>query len=51
MERRRFNEMAQDYNTAIRRFPANVIAGMFGFDKKTYFEAAEDAQTAPKVEF
>ncbi len=51
VERRRFNETAQDYNTAIRRFPANVIAGMFGFEKKTYFEALEEAQTAPKVEF
>ena len=51
VERRRFNETAQGYNTAIRRFPAKLIAGMFGFDKKAYFEAAEGAQTAPKVEF
>jgi len=51
VERRRFNETAQDYNTAIRRFPAKLVAGMFGFAKKAYFEAAEGAQTAPKVEF
>jgi len=51
VERRRFNEKAQEYNTAIRRFPANMIAGMFGFDGKTYFESAEGAETAPKVEF
>lgn len=51
VERRRFNETAQGYNTAVRRFPANVVAGMFGFAKKTYFEAAEGSQTAPKVEF
>ena len=35
----------------IRRFPANLVAGMFGFDKKAYFEAAEGPETAPKVEF
>ena len=51
VERRRFNETAQDYNTSIRRFPANLVAGMFGFDKKAYFEALEEAKTAPKVEF
>jgi LemA protein len=51
VERRRFNELAQGYNTAIRRFPMSLMAGMFGFDKKTYFEAADGAETAPKVEF
>jgi LemA protein len=51
VERRRFNEQAQSFNTVIRRFPANLVAGMFGFDKKAYFEAAEGAATAPKVEF
>ena len=47
--RMKFNEVAREYNTAVRRFPANVIAGMFGFDKKPYFEASEAAQQAPDV--
>jgi LemA protein len=51
VERRRFNEQAQGFNTVIRRFPANLVAGMFGFSEKAYFEATEGAETAPKVEF
>ena len=51
VERRRFNDMARDYNTAIRRFPGSIVAGITGFDKKTYFEADEGAATAPKVDF
>ena len=51
VERRRFNEMAQNYNTQTRRFPANVIAGMFGFEKRAYFEASEGAAKAPEVKF
>jgi LemA protein len=47
--RREFNETARAYNTAVRRFPANIIAGMFGFDKKPYFEASEGADKAPNV--
>jgi LemA protein len=47
--RREFNETAREYNTAVRRFPASIIAGMFGFDKKPYFEASEVAQQAPDV--
>ena len=47
--RRQFNETAREYNTAVRRFPANVIAGMFGFEKKPYFKASEAAQQAPDV--
>lgn len=47
--RKQFNETARAYNTAVRRFPANIIAGMFGFDKKPYFEASEAAQQAPDV--
>ena len=47
--RREFNETARVYNTAVRRFPANIIAGMFGFDKKPYFEASEGADKAPSV--
>lgn len=50
-ERKRFNEMVQDYNQAIRRFPRNILAGIFGFDKKAYFEADAASQSAPKVEF
>ena len=51
VERRRFNELAQGYNTTIRKFPMAMLAGMFGFEKKAYFEAAEGAQNAPQVKF
>ena len=50
-ERMKFNEAAQAFNTGIRRFPDNIIASMFGFEKKAYFEAQAGAETAPKVEF
>lgn len=49
--RMNFNEVAQQYNTYIRKFPNNLIAGMFGFDKQAYFKADEEAHSAPKVEF
>ncbi|MBO6082739.1 MAG: LemA family protein [Bacteroidales bacterium] len=51
VERQKFNEEAQSYNTKIRTFPTNLIAGLFNFDRKGYFKAAEGAETAPKVEF
>ncbi|MCB9016148.1 MAG: LemA family protein [Lentimicrobiaceae bacterium] len=51
VERRNFNQAAQDYNTQIRRFPSNIFAGIFGFDKKAYFEASEGAEKAPEVQF
>ena len=51
VERGKFNETVNDYNTYIRRFPNNIIAGMFNFDKKGYFKAAEGADKAPEVEF
>lgn len=51
VERRRFNEAAQTYNTTLRKFPDNVVAGLFDFEQRPYFEAQADAQTAPKVEF
>ncbi len=51
VERRRFNEAAQGYNTAIRIFPGNIIAGFSGFQTKNYFTAAPDATQAPKVQF
>ena len=50
-ERMKFNQAVKDYNTNIRRFPANIIASAFGFEKKGYFEAQAGAETAPKVEF
>ncbi len=49
--RNNFNETARTYNTMIRRFPNNIIAGIFNFDKKPYFEAQEGSDNAPKVEF
>lgn len=51
VERRNFNEAARTYNTAIRRFPKNIFAGMFGFEKHPYFEAEEGAEKAPEVKF
>ena len=42
-------ETVQDYNTFIRMFPTNLIAKLFGFDKKPYFEASEGAEKAPDV--
>lgn len=49
--RKNFNDSAQAYNTAIRRFPKNIFASMFGFEKRAYFEAEEGTEKAPKVEF
>ena len=49
--RTRFNHATRQYNVTIRRFPANLIAGMFGFDQKAYFAAEEGAQTVPEVKF
>lgn len=49
--RTRYNEAAKSYNTSIRKFPANIIANMSGFDKKQYFAASSEAQTAPTVSF
>ena len=51
VERRNFNEVARTYNTSIRTFPKTIIAGMFGFDKRPYFEAEEGANKAPEVKF
>lgn len=50
-ERKKFNEVAMGYNTLIRRFPKSIIASVFGFERKGYFEAQEGADNAPKVEF
>lgn len=46
-----YNSAVQTYNVSMRRFPANIVAGMFGFDKKNQFEAEAGAEKAPKVEF
>ncbi len=50
-ERRRFNDVAQGFNTYIRRFPQNIFAGMFGMQTRAYFESDQAAATAPKVNF
>ena len=49
--RKEFNTATQSYNVAVRRFPANLVAMIFGFDQKPYYEADEAAAAAPKVEF
>ncbi len=49
--RQRFNGAAQEYNTYIRSFPTNTLAGMYGFERKPLFEADQGAESAPQVEF
>ncbi len=51
VERKRFNEIAQDYNSYIRGFPRNMYASMFGFQQKPYFAADKEAAKAPEVKF
>lgn len=51
VERNRFNQMAQDYNSYIRKFPQVIYAKWFNFETKAYFEALPEAQTAPEVQF
>jgi LemA protein len=51
VERNRFNEAVRIYNTSIRRFPKNLIAGIFGFEARAYFQAEDNAQKAPQVQF
>ncbi len=51
VERRNFNEAVMDYNAYIRKFPQNMISGMFDFEKKGYFQAAAGAEKAPEVKF
>ena len=50
-ERNRFNEMARNYNTTIRKAPRNILANLFGFERKAYFESTEGADVAPDVSF
>lgn len=49
--RTNFNNAAKEFNTSIRRFPKSIIAGLFGFSKRAYFEAAEGTEQAPQVQF
>lgn len=49
--RKDFNAAAKRYNVTVRRFPSNLVAGLFGFEKKPYFEASEGADAAPSVQF
>jgi LemA protein len=51
VERMRYNEAVRDYNVYIRRFPNNILAGVFGFGRATLFEAPEEAGKPPKVQF
>lgn len=51
VERKKFNESAQAYNTYIRRFPQSIFSNMFGFEKKAYFKAENGAEKAPEVQF
>ena len=51
VERKNFNEAAKKFNTYIRKFPQSLLSGVFGFDKKPYFEAEEGSQKAPTVQF
>ena len=51
VERQRYSDVVNEYNTSVRRFPNSLFASMFGFDKKPYFESQTGAEKAPKVEF
>ena len=51
VERMKFNEVVQDYNILVKRFPSNIFAGMFGFREKAYFKAVAGAEKAPQVQF
>ena len=49
--RRDYNAAVESYNAAIRKFPGNLVAGMFGFEKRDYFQASSNAQDVPSVQF
>ncbi len=51
VERKRYNDLVQEYNATIKRIPTNIFASILGFDARNYFEADEGAATAPKVNF
>ena len=50
-ERRRYNDAVREFNTSVKRFPNNLLAGMLGFAEREYFEVPESAQQVPKVDF
>ncbi|MDW7680165.1 MAG: LemA family protein, partial [bacterium] len=49
--RQRYNETVRQYNQTVRRFPTNIMARLFGFEQRPYFEAPQEAQQTPKVDF
>lgn len=51
VERQRYSDVVNEYNTSVRRFPNSIFASIFGFDKKPYFESQTGVENAPKVEF
>jgi LemA protein len=51
VERRRYNDAVQSYNVAVRSFPGNIVAGMFGFEQAAFFTAQAAAQAPPQVKF
>ncbi len=51
VERKRYNDAVRTLNVSVKRFPTNIVAGLFGFAEEVYFEAAEGAETVPAVEF
>ena len=51
VERRRYNEVAQTFNSSVLKFPANLVANMSGFKPKAYFKGAAGSQNAPEVNF
>lgn len=51
VERKRFNDVVQEYNTYIRSFPNNMLAGMYGFERRPLFESSEGSENAPQVQF
>ena len=51
VERKRYNDLVRTFNTQVKTFPTNMLAGMFGFSEKQYFQSVSGADQAPKVEF
>lgn len=51
VERMRYNDIVRDYNVSVKRFPKSIVASLFGFSERSYFEAAEGTETAPTVNF
>ena len=51
IERKKFNKVVKEYNVLVRKFPSNITANLFGFDKKEYFQATKGAEKAPTVQF